>query len=102
MEVWVGLVGVGPLKENRTLGEAKGAYVNALALACDEKQYMQVVSSALKELGLFAFEYEDIERFDERANNQELRHEMHNLAKQVRSSGQVCFDTFHAYSRVDG
>jgi hypothetical protein len=101
MEVWIGLVGVGPLPGSKTLGEAKGAYVNALAVALNSQQYEETVKAALDELALFAFEFEDVEQFSERASRMELDEKLHDLAEGALRSGRVCFDDFHTYANTD-
>src|SRR5258708_17025727 len=101
MAVWISLVGVGPLPGSTTLGEAKGAYVNVLALASDAQQYEAAVRNALQELGLFAFEFEDVELFAERARHRQLDEELHDLAEEARSSRNVRFADFHTYATLD-
>jgi hypothetical protein len=102
MQVWIGLVGIGSLPGSTTLGDAKGAYVNAVALAADPQEYQKAVSSALADLGLFAFEFEDVERFSERAAHRQLDEQLHELADEASRTNKVCFADFHTYAALDG
>lgn len=102
MQVWIGLVGVGSLPGNETLGDAKGAYVNAVAMAADPQEYEKAVSAALTDLGLFAFEFEDVERFSERAAHRQLDEQLRELADEAKRTKKVCFAEFHTYAALDG
>ena len=76
LEVWIGLVGVLPLNDDTCIAGTKGAYVNALALVGTETEYHSVVATALEEMGLFAFEFEDVERLSERMLRRSLTAEI--------------------------
>jgi hypothetical protein len=84
------------------LAGAKGAYVNALALASTREQYQTAVSAALTELALFAFEFDDVEPFQERLERVTLEPSICQLADDTLRSGQVRFDDFHTFKIVDG
>ena len=100
--VWVGLVGVGPLPTNTNLDGAKGAYVNALALASNVEDFQQAVRIALDQLALFAFEFEDVELFDNRSERMKLDKDLYALAHEVRQAGAVRFGEFHRFAALDG
>jgi hypothetical protein len=100
--VWIGLVGVGPLPTNTNLDGAKGAYVNALALAATVEDYQRAVNIALDQLALFAFEFEDVERFDNRSERMTLDADICVLADEARQSGHVRFGEFHRFAALDG
>ena len=101
--VWIGLVGVMPqLGAEKVLNaKAKGAFVNALAYAVDEAEYMRTVEEALGGLGLTAHEFEDIETFSERIAKWEVDAELRALADEVGTTGGVRFGTFHNYTDVE-
>ena len=101
MDVWIGLVEVMPLAGSTVLGGAKGAFVNALALASGQETYKENVTAALRDLGLFVIDFQDLELFPERAAHWELREELHELARETELSGNVTFDEFHVYERLD-
>jgi hypothetical protein len=101
-DVWIGLVGVGPLPGNTCLGDAKGAYLNALALVSTSEEYRDAVTDWLRQLALFPFEFDDIERFDDRLAREELGDELCALAAKTRRSGRVTFDRFQRFRNLDG
>lgn len=100
-EVHIGMVGVVPAKGSDLLGNAKGAYVNVLALASTPQEYEDEVQRALGGLGLFAFEFEDVEPFANRASQRSLEADLYVLAAEVSETGQPRFATFHTFANVD-
>jgi hypothetical protein len=101
-DVWIGLVGVGPLTGNVCLEGSKGAYVNALALASTSEEYRETVTEWLKQLALFPFEFDEIERFEDRLARVKLGEDLCALAGETRRSGRVTFDHFHRFMNLDG
>lgn len=100
-QVLIGLVGVGPLPGSKLLGQAQGAYVNALAWATTVDDFKIQVDEALSELGLFVIEFEDVESFEERAGSRVLDDCLHALAVEVRQSKLPRFATFHTFAKLD-
>jgi len=101
VDVWIGLVGVAAFPGGTSLGDAAGAYVTALAMASSSEQYESVVKNALVELGLFAFEFEDVETFAHRAQQFQLDEKLYEIADDVRKSCEVRFDSFYTYAKLD-
>ena len=101
MEVWIGLVGVLPLKEDTCIAGAKGAYVNTLALVGTATEYRRVVATALEDMALFAFEFEDVERLSERMLRRSLPAKIVERADDARRSGEVTFAEFHTFGAWD-
>lgn len=101
-EVWIGLVGVVPLEGNVCLEGAKGAYVNVLAFVSTAQEYQQAVTQAVREIRLFAFEFDEIERFEDRSDREPLDESLSVLADETRRSGQVGFHEFHCFENLDG
>ena len=83
------------------LDEMKGAYTNALALASNADEFKKMVEHALGQLNLFAFEFEDLEPIEARAARTILNADISVLASRA-ATGEVCFDTFHRFMRLDG
>jgi hypothetical protein len=102
-QIWIGLVGVVPRPGSNTLsgGQAKGAFVNALAFVSDEEEYKIAVQRAASELGLETFEYEDVERFSDRVSKFEVNDTLKSLAEEAESTGSVKFGTFHNYMTTE-
>ena len=96
-DVWIGLVGVGSLPGGTTLRDAGGAYVNALAPATSAEGSRKAVEDALLDLDLFAFEFEDVENFADRASRHVLETSLVELAKAAQFMQAVQFGDFHTY-----
>jgi hypothetical protein len=58
-DIWIGMVGVGPLPGNACLEGAKGAYLNALALVSTPEEYRETVTVWLRQLALVPFEFDE-------------------------------------------
>ncbi|HEX5430413.1 MAG TPA: hypothetical protein VFW83_00495 [Bryobacteraceae bacterium] len=95
------MVEVRPVPGSTILGTAKGAFVNAFALADNQRNYEKAVKRALRRLALVAFEFEDVESFFTRTSRQDLGERLYEIAEETRLSGEVCFDDFHTYAALD-
>jgi hypothetical protein len=100
-ETWIGLVGVMPSLGASSFDGMKGAYVNAVTPASSAAEFRSAVESALRPMGLFPFEFEELEPLEARACRVKLSEEIQRLAIEANASGQVCFDTFHRFSHLD-
>lgn len=89
------------MPQNTCLAGAKGAYVNAVALVSTSEHYREVVTAALRELALFPFEFEDVERFCDRSERMQLDESISSLAEDTRRTGRVTFDKFHCFEALD-
>jgi hypothetical protein len=101
MKVWIGLVGVGCLPGCDALQGRAGAYVNSLAWASSAADFESAVRRDLEALGLFPFEFEDIEPFDSRVQTASPEKELYDLAEEVRRLKETRFGTFHSYNETD-
>ena len=70
-------------------------------MASSGEQYEGVVKNALTELRLFAFEFEDVEIFGQRAERFQFDEKLYEIADDVRKSGEVRFGDFHGYPNLD-
>ena len=95
--IWIGLVHVSSLPNNDLLGNAKGAYVNVLALANNPNDFTNKVKESIIDLGLDFIELEDAELFSERIENYEVQENIKILATEVIKSKEVRFGDFHTY-----
>lgn len=100
-EVFIGMVGVGAEPGTDLLGDSKGAYVNVLAFASSKDEYEFEVKRAVTDLGLFAFEFEDVEPFEQRAAHRALDDTLRTLAVEVFETKQPRFAAFHTFANVD-
>jgi hypothetical protein len=101
MKVWIGLVGVGCLPGCDPFQGKAGAYVNALAWVSSAADFEAAVRRDLEVLGLFPFEFEDIEPFDSRVQTASPEQELRDLAEDVRRLKETRFGTFHSYKDTD-
>jgi hypothetical protein len=97
--VWIGLVTVAPIDslQSPLSPGAKGAFVNILVEAENSSEYRLRTEAALKSLGLNAVAFEDLRRFEEKADKESLSFGLYTLAMQARETGQVVFSSFHNY-----
>lgn len=101
-EVWIGLLGVKPKPGNDLLSPgALGAYVQTLAWASSEKDFLSEIIIALNHLRFELDEYSDLETMNDRAHKFHLENALLELAEDVRRTGEVRFGTFNNYS-ADG
>ena len=100
-QVWIGLVSVTPQPGNDMLGDAKGAFVNALVLAENATEYEEQVRRALADLRLTPYDFEEVEAFSDRISKWSIGNELHLLAEEVRQTGNPRFGTFHNYLGVE-
>ena len=99
-EPWIGFVHVVPSGPS-PLGDNRGAFVNALALAADENDYRERVCAALSDLTLLAIEIRDVATVADYATEDRISDEMQSLADSLSDDEAVQFDTFHAYDEPD-
>ena len=96
-EAWIALVSVTAGDDTSVLDGRPGAYVNAIAMAYDESNFVEQIHSAVDELGLSVEQIEDIERFDTRISAYRVDDELHELALKVEIDEGVKFGSFHTY-----
>ena len=81
---WICLVEVTPRGNNHALGEAKGAFVNAIVLA-DDSEDLDVVT------------VDDVELFDERVGKEDVEASVLSTAERVSEQTPVAFASFHSF-----
>lgn len=96
-EVWVSLVEVMPQPGNDTLGNAKGAFVNVVALAATERDYKALVEESMAEYGFSIKTYADVARLEAWQRTNRLHPELAQLANQLTSQYPIQFDEFQSY-----
>ena len=100
-EVWIGLVRVRPRPKSDILEFDKGAYVNVLAFASNETDYLAQVKKALKQYALTLEETEDVEPFSQRKTKYELSKELYRLAQETSATQEVRVGVFHTFPLDD-
>lgn len=93
MEIWYGRFDVKPLPGNAILGDAKGAYVNVVALAVDQEGYVRLVKKTMREYEFEVIGYEDVERVRDRR----LHPYLDQLARNLTAEAPIQFDEFQGY-----
>jgi hypothetical protein len=81
---------------------AKGAYVNALALAVDAVEFEQRVRGELQEYSLELIEFADAGTLDDRLETSAVSQELIALADSIRVSDKIRFGIFHNYLADEG
>lgn len=96
-ELWIGLAKVQQQGRNGVLGDADGAYTNAIAFANGRASFRTKVIKALAELNLSLIRLEDAETLRERLSKYAIDPELRSVTKAARVTERVCFGTFHAF-----
>ena len=96
-ELWIGLAKVAQSGGKGVLGDAVGAYTNAIAIADGKTEFRRQVKAALAELDLRLIRLEDAETLKSRTSKHSLDPQLIKVAKSARKSGVVGFGTFHAF-----
>jgi len=96
-DVWIGLVEVTPQLGNDALGSAKGAFVNVVALASTDRDYMQLVETTMAEYGFSIVKATDVARLDDWKKSNRLHPELARLAKGLTKESPIQFDEFQSY-----
>jgi hypothetical protein len=97
-ELWIGLAKVIPSNSSSDiLGDAEGAYTNAIGLAVNKAKFRLQVKEALAELGLLLIRRENSERLEDRSAKYVIDQELKKVATKARVSNRIMFGTFHAF-----
>jgi acetylornithine/succinyldiaminopimelate/putrescine aminotransferase len=101
-QMWIGTVGVRTKKGNEDLlGFAKGAYVNVLAIAADERDYRAQILEALHEMGFELVELEDVELARQRSERIGIEQPLLGKMDEVQETGYARFGTFYTFEAED-
>lgn len=100
-DIWIGRFDVKPRPGNDALGIAKGAFVNVVALATDEDDYVQIVKAATDNYGFDIVRWEDVVRLSEWTKNNNLHRELEELARSLTREIPIQFDEFQSYLHDD-
>jgi hypothetical protein len=96
-ELWIGLAKVEQSTRNGTLGEADGAYTNAIAKASSRLNFRRKVRDSLKQLELKLIRLENPQTLNERLAKYSIDPELVKVAEEADLTGNVGFGTFHAF-----
>jgi hypothetical protein len=96
-ELWIGLAKVEQSSGSSVLGNADGAYTNAIAVADNRASFRSKVKDALAELGLRLTRLENAEPLKARSARWLIDAELTKIAKETSETGHVGFGTFHAF-----
>lgn len=96
-QIWIGRAKVRQSRGSGPLGNADGAYVNAIALSSSVTDFRTQVKKALADIDLHLERLEDAELFTDRLSHFDVDKSLRDLAKQVFGTGELAFGTFHAF-----
>lgn len=102
LDVWVGTADLKPVAGNDIFEEADGAVTNVCALARDEAGYRRAVVETFRELGLNVVEIDDIEPFQNRAQDLEPDSNSFEIAAGVSRTTPLVYDEFYVYESEEG
>lgn len=100
-DVWISLVEVQPQPGNDTLADAKGAFVNVVALAPSEREYKFLVETTMAEYGFSIIKYADVARLVDWKRTYQLHPELAQLANGLTKEFPIQFDEFQSYLHAD-
>ena len=96
-ELWIGLAEVEQFQPGGPLGNAIGAFTNAIGVAVSRANFRQQVKEALAELDLRLKRLENAETLKARTARCSIHPELEQVAREVSNSRNVGFGTFHSY-----
>ena len=100
-KLYIGLVGVRPMEGNDCLGDSRGAFVNVIALAEDEEDYLRQLEEALEEFRFYRDEIEDVEPYSSRLARGQVEDGLDEIARKVADDGYSRFGSFFVYENDD-
>jgi hypothetical protein len=99
-ELWIGMVEVRPLNGSRTLGDAKGAFVNVVTWASGVEDYRRNADLVLGELGLFVVEIENPEPVSIRRTKAEIEEVIEEMITRAQDNpNAIIYGTFHTWNK---
>jgi hypothetical protein len=96
-DLWIGLAKVEHSGPEGFLGDAKGAYTNAVAMADGKENFRSSVVEALADLGLRLIRLEGAEPLEARKSKYSIDQELTEVAEEASNTGHVGFGAFHAF-----
>jgi hypothetical protein len=95
--VWIGLLCIEADTPVYSLGGAKRAYVNALAMCKDVDDFCAVAVAALAGLGFQLTSVEDVEILEQRTKKYTVDPKLLVLATGLKKTGDIAFGVFHTF-----
>jgi hypothetical protein len=96
-EIWIGLLGLYPLKNNKYIMQKECAYTNVLIMAYSKKDYLKKAKSFAQWLDFEIFEYENIESLKNRLSSYSIDKELFCLAEEVNKTEQSQIATLYTF-----
>ena len=100
-QAWIGLFTLVPTVDNHEHSKYKGVYVNVLALADEEAEFLAKVEEVCTRMHFVVQEFEDLEPFAKRASEYEVDPQLQKLAEDVAITGGVLFGNMHTFQHDD-
>lgn len=96
-ELWIGLAEVEQRSRNGVLGDVRGAFTNAVAMANGKANFRAAVKRGLDDLGLRLIHLKEAETLKTRLSKHSISEDLERTAEEVKSTGEVGFGTFHTF-----
>src|ERR1051325_2140461 len=90
-ELWIGLAKVEQTNRNGVLGDVRGGFTNAIAMATGKANFRVTVKRGLEDLGLRLIRLEAAETLKVRLSKHSISEDLERTADEVRSTGEVGF-----------
>jgi len=95
--LWIGLAQVEPTSAKGVLGDVRGAFTNAIAMANGRSNFRVSVKQALEDRGLLLVRLKEAETLKSRLSKHSISEDLATATEEVKSSGGVGFGTFHTF-----
>ncbi len=95
--IYIGLIEVFAEEDNSLLEKGIIAFVNILAIAGNEEEYIFKVKEAINYYGLTLNKIEDVELLEDRKKHFEVSDELLDLSDNLNDEINLRFGTFHTF-----
>ena len=96
-ELWIGLAEVEQTSRHGVLGDVRGGFTNAIAMANGKVDFRAAVKRGLDDLGLRLIHLKEAETLKTRLSKHSISEDLERTADEVKSTGEVGFGTFHTF-----
>lgn len=96
--LWIGLIEVAPKAGNRSLCNAKGAFVDVVTFATDALSFKRRVIRALGKMDMNLIGFDPPQQLRGRFFEKRIGKEIIQMAETARKLDSVVFGTFHTYN----
>ncbi len=96
-DTWIGLIEVEPQPGNDSLDDAVGAFVNVVALASSEQEFVDLVRSTMNEHGFRILAMRDVVSLSTWSERNTIEPRLAGLVRGLTPEYRIQFDEFQSY-----